>query len=130
MASSCRRRRKAALAQINTKNALGFQNRNPSLPDADPGDVVAHRWRKRFCTKDDAQVEYVVWRDGVAKNKGGRGRKTDFSSKTSLPDSDPGDVVAHRWRFCAKDDMRRGAFPSNCFQPPSNSEPSPLAGRV
>jgi phage N-6-adenine-methyltransferase len=25
----------------------------PVLPDADPGKVVAHRWRKRFCTRGD-----------------------------------------------------------------------------
>ena len=30
------------------------------MPEADPGAVIAHRWRKKFCTKgeiDDAKIE-------------------------------------------------------------------------
>jgi hypothetical protein len=48
--------------------------------------------------KLEAQADYIVWRDGLPKNKGGRGRKTDFGTENGLPEADPGDLVAHRWR--------------------------------
>lgn len=47
------------------------------------------------------QAKYVVWRDGVTR----QGQRSDlFQNSNKLPGSDPGHVVAHRWRksFCVK----------------------------
>jgi phage N-6-adenine-methyltransferase len=66
---------------------------------------------KAIETKIKAQADYVVWRDGVVvpSQKRGIGRGVDkrvSALKSALPDADPGDVVAHRWRkrFCDKSD--------------------------
>jgi hypothetical protein len=45
--------------------------------------------------------------DAQPNNRGGRGRKTDFSSESGLPDADPGDLLAHRWRPALVPQARR-----------------------
>jgi hypothetical protein len=51
-----------------------------------------------------AQAEYVVWRDRTVNPKGGGGPKQRRSTRTLLPDSDPGRRVVERWRkrLCCK----------------------------
>jgi phage N-6-adenine-methyltransferase len=65
---------------------------------------------KAIETKINAQVDYVVWRDGVIEHGGDRKSKSRLQNRNlePLPESDPGDLVAHRWRkrFCIKRDGR------------------------
>jgi hypothetical protein len=61
-----------------------------------------------------AQAEYVVWRDALVPSPsergrmGGRGRKLAAGRRLALPENDPGQDVADRWRkrFCSKDSGR------------------------
>lgn len=49
------------------------------------------------------QREYVIWRDGLGLHGGDR-RSQDFSAEIlKLPENDPGDLTAHRWRKTLKD---------------------------
>jgi phage N-6-adenine-methyltransferase len=56
------------------------------------------------------QAHYIIWRDGFVPTpsargaQGGRGRKLIPELRLALPDADPGDKVAHRWRkrLCTK----------------------------
>ncbi len=47
-------------------------------------------------TKVTEQAKYIVWRDSEGPRQG-RPRK-DFRTEIILPDIDPGDLIAHRWR--------------------------------
>jgi hypothetical protein len=51
-----------------------------------------------------AQARYVVWRDSVVLQ--GRPRKNRSTAIINLPEADPGDKIAHRWRkrFCSQPD--------------------------
>jgi len=55
--------------------------------------------------KITSQAEYIVWRDGIVvpsqKLPGagkGKGKRVSALKPSKLPDGDPGDVTAHRWR--------------------------------
>jgi ParB family chromosome partitioning protein len=64
---------------------------------------------KAIDKKIDEQVHYILWRDGIVVHGDGPGRghkgpKEISELQSLLPDADPGDVTAHRWRkrFFAK----------------------------
>jgi hypothetical protein len=67
----------------------------------------ATKLREAVAAKIDAQADYVVWRDSVVMHGGDRKSKSrSQTSDLDLPDADPGDKTAHRWRksFCIKTD--------------------------
>ena len=60
---------------------------------------------KAIEAKIDAEADYIVWRDGVVVPSQqlpgagkGKGKRVAVPKPSKLPDTDPGKVVAHRWR--------------------------------
>jgi hypothetical protein len=47
--------------------------------------------------------EYILWRDGLAIHGGDRKSRFHGDNLDLLPSTDPGHLVAHRWRKALKD---------------------------
>jgi phage N-6-adenine-methyltransferase len=116
---------------IDQTNTLAIYDPGKGLLEIAAADVALKYWRKAWQksndplareqlekaveTKIDEQVDYILWRDGIVQHGGDRKSKSRLqrSNLDPLPDADPGDVTAHRWRtkFFSKPDKKSDWVP-------------------